>query len=89
MLLIPCPFCGPRSESEFHFGGDLGNLRPEGHAAVSDGEWSSYLHMRHNKRGPASEVWMHLTCGELFRLDRNTVDHAVDGSTFLDGEHSQ
>ncbi len=89
MQLIPCPFCGPRSEAEFHFGGDLGNLRPEGHASVSDGEWSSYLHMRNNRRGPTSEVWMHLVCGELFRLDRNTVDHVIDGSSFLGSEVPQ
>ena len=35
MQLIPCPFCGPRSESEFHFGGDVGNVRPEGGADIA------------------------------------------------------
>ena len=88
MQLIPCPHCGLRSEAEFHFGGDLGNLRPEGHASVSDGEWSNYLHMRNNRRGKTSEVWMHLVCGELFRLDRSTVDHVIDSSSYLEpGAH--
>lgn len=80
MQLFPCPFCGLRAESEFHFGGDLGNARPEGGAAVSDTTWSAYLHLRRNPKGPAREVWMHLTCGEIFALERDTVTHAVLGS---------
>ncbi|MGN6144080.1 MAG: sarcosine oxidase subunit delta, partial [Mesorhizobium sp.] len=30
MQLFPCPFCGPRDEAEFHYGGEAGNLRPDG-----------------------------------------------------------
>lgn len=89
MQLFSCPFCGPRVESEFHFGGDFGNLRPEGHAAVTAERWSEYLHLRNNPKGAVSEVWMHLTCGELFRMDRDTVNHAVAStSALLAGEHS-
>jgi sarcosine oxidase subunit delta len=83
MQLFPCPFCGLRAESEFHFGGDLGNARPEGGAAVPDATWSAYLHLRLNPKGPAREVWMHLTCGEIFAMDRDTVGHAVAGSQAL------
>jgi sarcosine oxidase subunit delta len=86
MQLIPCPFCGPRSEAEFHFGGDFGNVRPEGHAAVTDSAWSDYLHSRNNRRGASSEVWMHLVCGELFKLERSTVDHTIEKSSFLGPE---
>lgn len=85
MQLFPCPFCGLRSETEFHFGGDAGNLRPAG--TDTDAEaWSSYLHMSDNPKGRASEIWMHLTCGEFFRLDRDTVTHAVERSATLTGE---
>lgn len=83
MQLFPCPFCGPRSESEFHFGGDAGSHRPEGFRAVTDGEWSSYLHARNNPRGQASEIWMHMTCGEVFRMERDTVNHRVARSFAL------
>ncbi len=83
MQLFPCPFCGPRSESEFHFGGDAGNLRPEGFRAVTDGAWSSYLNDRNNPRGPATEIWMHRTCGEIFRMERDTVNHRVKQSFAL------
>lgn len=82
MQLFPCPFCGLRSEKEFQFGGDFGNLRPDG-ADISPERWSSYLHHRDNPQGVASEVWMHMTCGELFRLERDTVTHAVSSSHAL------
>ena len=77
MQLFPCPFCGPRSESEFHFGGDAGNHRPEGFRTVTDGAWAAYLYERNNLRGAASEIWMHMACGEVFRMERDTVNHRV------------
>jgi sarcosine oxidase subunit delta len=89
MQLIPCPFCGPRSETEFHFGGDPGNHRPDGNTAVEDHDWSDYLYLRNNIRGPTSEIWMHMTCGEIFRLDRNTLNHQIIGSSFLNGADTQ
>jgi sarcosine oxidase subunit delta len=84
MQLFPCPFCGPRSESEFHFIGDDRNTRPDGVSASADA-WSSYLNFRNNTKGQAMEVWMHLICGELFRMDRDTVSHAVASSAALLG----
>jgi heterotetrameric sarcosine oxidase delta subunit len=85
MQLFPCPFCGPRSESEFHFGGEPGNVRPEGEA-VTDAAWSAYLHLRSNRKGPVSEIWMHLTCGEVFVMERDSVSHVVASSRFIDEE---
>ena len=29
MLLIPCPYCGPRAQSEFSYGSDASVLHPE------------------------------------------------------------
>jgi sarcosine oxidase subunit delta len=83
MQLFPCPFCGPRSEAEFHFGGEAGNLRPEGFDAVSAEDWANYLYMRKNPKGETSEIWMHLTCGEIFEMTRDTLTHAVRGSRAL------
>ncbi|RWF83911.1 sarcosine oxidase subunit delta, partial [Mesorhizobium sp.] len=45
MQLFPCPFCGPREESEFHYGGEAGNLRPDGGDVTAE-RWAGYLHMR-------------------------------------------
>lgn len=82
MQLFPCPFCGPREESEFHFGGEAGNLRPDGGDVTAE-RWAGYLHMRDNPKGPTREIWMHLTCGEFFAMSRDSVDHKVSGSSVL------
>jgi len=78
MQLFPCPFCGLRSETEFHFSGEAGNARPEGFRDVPASDWSRYLFDRSNPRGASSEIWRHRTCGEVFVMDRNTVTHAVE-----------
>jgi len=73
MQIFSCPFCGERPETEFHFGGDLGNLRPEGFTAVSPAQWASYLYERNNIKGAAQEIWLHTPCGELFAMERDTL----------------
>lgn len=78
MLIFSCPFCGTRPETEFHFGGDAGNARPEGFTAVSDQQWAEYLGYRHNPKGRAREVWLHATCGEVFLMTRDTVTMAAE-----------
>ncbi len=52
MLLIPCPWCGPRDEAEFHYGGQAHVPYPENPAALTDQEWSRYLFFRDNPKGP-------------------------------------
>jgi len=86
MQLFPCPFCGLRTENEFHFGGDFGNHRPEGFRDVSEETWANYLYFRNNPKGDSAQIWMHMTCGEVFGMDRNTVDHKVSGSTGFGAE---
>ena len=85
MQLFPCPFCGPRAETEFHFAGEHGNLRPDGTDVTAE-SWSAYLHLRANPKGKVSEIWRHDTCGEIFRMDRDTVTHAVSRSVVMAGE---
>jgi len=83
MQMFPCPFCGPRPETEFHFAGDLGNLRPEGFLDVSAETWTDYLFAHNNPRGESREVWKHLTCMEVFAMTRDTSTHQVMCSTAL------
>ena len=83
MQLFPCPFCGERPETEFHFVGEAGKTRPETTGTVSDTDWATYLHAQRNDKGVVREVWMHLTCGELFLLERDSVTMAVIGATPL------
>lgn len=78
MQLFTCPFCGKRAETEFHFGGDAGTLRPEGD--VAPGDWADYLHFNANLQGVTREIWMHLTCHEIFVMERDTVTHEVIAS---------
>ena len=54
MLLIPCPWCGPRDETEFKYGGQAHLPYPDDPAALSDEAWADFLFMRDNPRGPWS-----------------------------------
>lgn len=89
MHLFPCPFCGPRDETEFHYGGEAGNHRPAPAEWVSAETWAGYLHMRDNPRGRSREVWVHLTCGEFFVMERDTRTQAVHGAAVLDAGNGQ
>jgi heterotetrameric sarcosine oxidase delta subunit len=77
MLLIPCPWCGPRDEPEFSFGGEPAT-RPVPAESVSDSAWADYLYVRDNDKGPHTELWCHSGgCGQWFVMRRDTVTHAV------------
>ena len=73
MLLIPCPFCGERDETEFHCRGEAHIVRPAQPAALSDDQWADYLFMRSNPKGVHFERWRHVHgCGRWFNLARDT-----------------
>lgn len=77
MLLIPCPWCGPRDETEFHYGGAAVE-RPADPQSASDATWTDYLYFRENPKGDHREYWFHGTgCHRWFVLERNTVSHAI------------
>lgn len=77
MQIFRCPFCGPRDETEFSFAVEAGHPRPEPAGEVTDAAWSAYLYDNASPRGPAREVWLHLTCGEYFLMTRDTVTREV------------
>ena len=81
MLLIPCPWCGERAETEFSYGGEGGISRPLDPYALSDAQWADYLFMRKNPRGPHSELWNHSQgCRRWFGVRRDTVTYKIDAS---------
>ena len=85
MLLIPCPYCGNRPETEFSYGGQAHIARPPAPAELDDEEWSSYLYARDNARGPHRERWRHLHgCGRFFNLVRDTRSDRILTSYRLD-----
>ena len=84
MLLIPCPWCGPRDESEFRCGGEAHLARPAQPDALSDEAWAEYLFMRDNPKGLVRERWLHaLGCRQWFIVVRNTVTHEIQATSAL------
>ena len=85
MQLFPCPFCGTRDETEFRYVAETGKTRPPDDRTTAAADWAAYLYMQANHKGDTREVWCHLTCGELFVMNRNNVSHVVAGATALRG----
>ncbi len=83
MQVFPCPYCGPRNETEFRYIAAAGKTRPDTTQPVQDQDWARYLYRQRNEKGAVREVWMHLTCGELFVMERDSVTMEVLGSTAL------
>ncbi|MXM66601.1 sarcosine oxidase subunit alpha family protein [Streptomyces sp. HUCO-GS316] len=78
MLLIPCPWCGPRDEAEFHYGGQAHVPYPEDPAALTDEEWARYLFFRANPKGPFAERWSHAAgCRRWFNAVRDTSTNEI------------
>ncbi|MFO1401819.1 MAG: sarcosine oxidase subunit delta [Steroidobacteraceae bacterium] len=83
MLRIPCPWCGPRDEIEFQWGGQAHIARPSGQP--DDAQWAGYLHVRANPQGPHRERWLHVHgCRQWFNLVRDTRTHAILATYRLD-----
>ena len=81
MLLIECPWCGPRAETEFSYGGEAGIVRPADPDALSDAEWADYLFFRANPRGAHRELWNHSAgCRRWFGIERDTVTYRIERS---------
>ena len=76
MLLIPCPWCGARDETEFRCGGEAHIVRPAQPAALSDDQWADYLLMRSKPKGVPFARWLH-GCGRWFNVARDTVSDEI------------
>jgi sarcosine oxidase, subunit delta len=85
MLLIPCPWCGPRPEIEFRHAGAAHVARPAGDG-VTDRQWGDFLTARDNPKGRAFERWRHVHgCGQFFNAERDTVTDQI-ATTYKPGE---
>ena len=86
MLLIRCPYCGPRDEVEFRYGGQADLAYPADADALTDAAWADYLFMRDNPRGWFRERWNHAAgCRRWFNAVRDTGTYAW-GATYRIGE---
>ncbi len=78
MLLIHCPYCGPRAEIEFSYGHEAHIARPTNLDEISDAEWGDYVFMRKNPKGVHYERWVHARgCRRWFNVARHTVTHEI------------
>ena len=78
MLLIDCPWCGPRDEIEFSYGGEAHRVRPADPQALTDAEWAEFLFIRRNTRGAHKERWVHSHgCRRWFNIERHTVTYEI------------
>jgi heterotetrameric sarcosine oxidase delta subunit len=76
MLLIPCPWCGPRNQLEFTYGGDATATRPSPDAPMET--WLEFVYLRDNPRGPHQELWHHSAgCRQWFKVLRDTRTHDI------------
>ena len=81
MLLIPCPHCGPRDETEFTYGGQAGIAYPKDPDALTDAEWADYLFLRDNPKGTFRERWVHSAgCRRWFDITRDTLTNVFQSN---------
>jgi len=78
MLLIPCPWCGERDETEFSYGGEAHIVRPGDPNALDDAAWADYLFMKTNTKGLHRERWVHSSgCRRWFNVLRDTTTNRI------------
>jgi sarcosine oxidase, subunit delta len=82
MLYLTCPYCGPREETEFRYGGeDVTIPTPE----ADDRAWSRCLYYRSSPAGRFTERWVHTHgCRQWFYVIRDTLTHEIAATSKLD-----
>ena len=71
MIVIRCPWCGPRDAGEFHYSGES-NPRPDP-ASATPRQWRDYLYVPANPRGAVTETWYHrMGCRQFIVIERDT-----------------
>ncbi len=76
MVLVPCPWCGSRNVSEFHYLGEP-KKRPDVATATPE-EWRGYLYLHRNACDWIRENWYHRAgCRRYFAIERHTLTNEV------------
>jgi heterotetrameric sarcosine oxidase delta subunit len=75
MMLINCPHCGPRAQSEFIYERTVDSVAPAG---VSRDEAMQTLFTRGNPRGVDEEIWRHtFGCRAWMVVTRQRVTNEI------------
>ena len=80
MLLIPCPWCGPRDEHEFAYGGEAPHraARRSGDAAHRRGVGATTSSCARTRKGAHLRALVHAHgCRRWFNVARDTVTHEI------------
>lgn len=86
MLLIPCPWCGPRGHEEFTFGDAADKRRPAQPQRCDDDTWAEFLYGPQNPPAGGRYLVCHsLACGLWFAVDFDTSSHELTDSRPLGG----
>lgn len=86
MLVILCPFCGPRNSDEFTYQGEIA---PRPDPDTEPARWRSYLYMKDNVSGWQTERWFHgAGCRRFLDLERHTQSNEIRSVQPVAGETS-
>ena len=73
MLLLTCPYCGPRDQSEFTYGREATAVPA---LDASQADWQRFVYERDNPAGPHAEWWHHNHgCRQWLEIVRDTLTH--------------
>ncbi|MCX7055857.1 MAG: sarcosine oxidase subunit delta [Proteobacteria bacterium] len=75
MKILTCPVNGPRSISEFVYGGEIRPMPDPG--TTSDDDWARYVFNRSGVAGVKREWWCHTASGVWFVAERDTATDTV------------
>jgi sarcosine oxidase subunit delta len=82
IMIIKCPYCGPRDVIEFTYQGDATRKRPDP-ASTDTREWSAYVYERSNPSGAHKEFWLHSGgCRQHLLVTRDMSTHAISSVVF-------
>src|SRR3712207_9581297 len=79
MILLSCPYCGPRNASEFRYVGEVSERPDPNETGVE--QWRTFLYTRNNPAGWTTETWFHRAgCRKQLVAERHTVTNEVRDS---------
>ncbi|MCP4433847.1 MAG: sarcosine oxidase subunit delta [Gammaproteobacteria bacterium] len=86
MLLVPCPHCGDRDESEFDYGGRAIDS-PALQADLT--QWHEAIHLPDSIESNVTEIWFHTAgCECWIKLQRNIHTHEFQNPVISNKGHT-